>query len=172
MLWSAKRYWQIFTDKREKKPSEKHKVAKPPSVFHEVFSRVWSEYLKFCWAKLSILPLFLVFWSPQPTVMNTGKYPTLLSVLWRRKTWNSGKCFTQSVYEGPSEGWQSLSLLHWIIHKTNIKTSRQMPSSCFAPFPWLSSLESPIPSGFNYSNVASVLLFGFLHPFPQDRSSD
>ena len=89
MLWSAKRYWQIFTDKREKKPSEKHEVAKPPSVFHEVFSRVWSEYLKFCWAKLSILPLFLVFWSPQPTVMNTGKYPTLLSVLWRRKTWNT-----------------------------------------------------------------------------------
>ena len=27
MLWSAKRYWQIFTDKREKKPSEKHEVA-------------------------------------------------------------------------------------------------------------------------------------------------
>ena len=79
MLWSAKQYWQIFTDKRERKPS----------VFHEVFSRVWSEYLKFCWAKLSILPLFLFFWSPQPTVMNTGKYPTLLSVLWRRKTWNN-----------------------------------------------------------------------------------
>ena len=91
MLWSAKRYWQIFTDKREKKPSEKHEVAKPPSVFHEVFSRVWSEYLKFCWAKLSILPLFLDFWSPQPTVMNTGKYPTLLSVLWRRKTWNNAQ---------------------------------------------------------------------------------
>ena len=35
------------------------------------------------------MPLFLVFWSPQPTVMNTGKYPTLLSVLWHRKTWNN-----------------------------------------------------------------------------------
>ena len=32
----------------EKKPSEKHEGAKPQSVFHEVFSRVWSEYLKFC----------------------------------------------------------------------------------------------------------------------------
>ena len=32
----------------ERKNRVKHKVAKPPSVFHEVFSRVWSEYLKFC----------------------------------------------------------------------------------------------------------------------------
>ena len=35
-------------DKREKNPSKKPEVAKPPRVFYEDFSRVWSEYLRFC----------------------------------------------------------------------------------------------------------------------------
>ena len=32
-------------DKQEKNPSKKPEGAKPPMVFHEDFSRVWSEYL-------------------------------------------------------------------------------------------------------------------------------
>ena len=40
---------------------------KPPRVFHEDFSWVWSEYLRIRWAKLSILSLFHVFWSPPTT---------------------------------------------------------------------------------------------------------
>ena len=40
--------WTNIHDKREKNPSEKPKVAKPLRVFHEDFSRVWSEYLRFC----------------------------------------------------------------------------------------------------------------------------
>ena len=50
----------------------------------------------FCWAKLSILSLFHIFWSPQPLniqypslVVDTDKYSSLLLVLWRQKTWNN-----------------------------------------------------------------------------------
>ena len=66
MLRSAKQIHKYSRQTREK--SEwKTRGAQPSSrVFHEDFSRVWSEYYVFRWAELSILPLFLVFWSPQP----------------------------------------------------------------------------------------------------------
>ena len=36
--------------------------------------------------------------------MNTGKYPTLLSVLWRRKTWNNGEYSREDIAERPDDG--------------------------------------------------------------------
>ena len=54
-------------DKREKNPSGKPEGAQPPRGFStRIFLSFVVNIMCFCWAELSILPLFLVFWSPQP----------------------------------------------------------------------------------------------------------
>ena len=72
-------------DKREKNPSEKHEVAKPPRVFHEDFSRVSSEYYVILLSEaqnIVIIPHFLVATTTQYSIsIPSGEYGQIFITL-------------------------------------------------------------------------------------------
>ena len=76
--WSPFRIWMgkyaefrkvkrlMFTDKREKNPSETPEVAKPTRVFYRDFSRVWREYYVFQLRGIQYIVIISLYWSPLP----------------------------------------------------------------------------------------------------------
>ena len=106
-MWSFARRMAKYSRKNEREyPKTEGAIPSgrsPRGIAPEVFGyslEFLSEYCNIHRAKLHILALFLVFWSPQyqyphprgeygqyqPLGVNTGKYSTFFSVLWRRKT--------------------------------------------------------------------------------------
>ena len=101
------------------------------------FTRIFLEFgvniMWFCWAKLSILSLFHIFWSPQPLniqypslVVNTDKYSSLLLVLWRQKTWNNGHYLLTN--------WPNVRKTPNIRQKTNISIRTNLAISVLAEY--------------------------------------